>query len=347
MRLAQLAKLIQAQCTAAPDINVVGVASLLKADSQHISFFSNSALQAQLNKTQAAAVIIKPEQQHLSPVPCLLMADPYLGYGRCMNVFYSPPKPVAFIHPTAWLNPNACIGKNVYIGAKAVVGAANIHDGVYIGEACVISDGVVLGAGSRLLKNVTLMNDVCVGQDAIIHPGAVIGADGFALANDHGQWLKIPQIGTVIIGNQVEIGANTTIDRGALDNTVIEDGVKLDNQIQIAHNVHIGQHTAIAACVGIAGSTRVGAYCTIGGGVGMVGHIEVVDNVHITGGSVVLQSILEAGVYSSGSPLQKNRLWRKNYSHMKNITQMAKDLKTLKESPLNPASSPLNQKDSL
>ena len=321
MRLTTLAQKINAQWTGDEDREAIGMATLSTANQQQLSFFSKLALQPLLKKTHALAIIINPKHQHLSPVPCLLMDDPYLGYARCMNLFHPAKHSQGTIHPTAHISPQARLGHNVQVGAYAVIGEATIGDDVFIGDSCSIGDGVSLGKASHLIQGVSLLDNIIIGQHALIHTGAVIGSDGFAFANDAGKWIKIPQVGRVIIGDNVEIGANTTIDRGALEDTVIGDGVKLDNQIQIAHNVHIGKHTAIAACVGIAGSTHIGAYCAIGGGVGMVGHITIADKVIITGGSVVLQSITESGMYSSGTPLQTSRSWRRNYNRIKTTWQ--------------------------
>jgi UDP-3-O-[3-hydroxymyristoyl] glucosamine N-acyltransferase len=190
-----------------------------------------------------------------------------------------------------------------------------------------------LGNDCHLTSRVTLAADTQLGLRVIIQPGAVLGSDGFGLANDDGKWVKIPQLGRVVVGDDVEIGANTTIDRGALEDTVLGTGVKLDNQIQIAHNVQIGDHTAIAGCVGIAGSTRIGRHCMIAGGVGIVGHIEIVDNVYVTGGSIVLKSITQAGVYSSGTPLQTNHAWHRNYHRFKQLDELAKRLYALEQEP--------------
>jgi len=220
----------------------------------------------------------------------------------------------------------------VSIGPQAVIEAGAILGcDVVIGPSCVIGQGVKIGNNSQLIANVTLCAGTQLGQRIIIHPGAVIGSDGFGNANDAGKWVKVPQLGGVIIHDAVEIGANTTIDKGALEDTVIGVGVKLDNQIQIGHNVQIGEHTAIAGCVGIAGSTCIGRYCMIGGGVGIAGHLELVDHVHVTGGSIVLQSIREPGVYSSGTPLELNQRWHRNYHRFKHLDEMARRLQTIEK----------------
>ncbi len=331
MKLSQLATQIGARLVGtSSDLSIVGIATLKTAKENEVSFFTNHLYRNDLVKTHAAAIIIADKDSHYCTSPMLIMSNPYVGYAKAVNLL-NPPKPIEIgIHPTAWLSPTAQVDARVSIGAHAVIEADTvIHQDVSIGAGCVIGKNVAIDEGCRLMANVTICADSQLGKRVLIHPGAVIGADGFGLANDNGVWIKIPQLGCVVIGDDVEIGANTTIDRGALENTVINQGVKLDNQVQIAHNVHIGEHTAIAGCVGIAGSTRIGRYCTIAGGVGIVGHIELVDHVHVTGGSIVLQSILTPGVYSSGTPLQTNTRWRRNYHRFKQLDEIAKHLQTL------------------
>ncbi|MDQ2695806.1 MAG: UDP-3-O-(3-hydroxymyristoyl)glucosamine N-acyltransferase, partial [Pseudomonadota bacterium] len=203
--------------------------------------------------------------------------------------------------------------------------------GVFVGPVCVVGEGAVLGEATRLMANVTVCHGVRLGRRVLVHPGAVIGSDGFGLANDAGRWIKIPQLGGVVIGDDVEIGANTTIDRGALDDTVIEEGVKLDNQIQVAHNVHIGAHTAVAGCVGIAGSARIGRHCTQAGGVGVAGHLEIADHVHVTGMSMVTESITAPGVYSSGLGVEPGRVWKKIRVHLRHLDDLARRVAALEK----------------
>lgn len=311
---------------------VYGVATLEAARAGHIGFYANSLYRNALQTTQAAAVIISPKEQALCPVPVLLMDNPYLGYALAARLFNPPPSIPASRDPSAWISPEAQLADNVSVGPHALIEAgACLAEGVIIGAGCVIERGVTVGANSELRPRVTLCRDTQIGTRVLIHPGVVIGSDGFGFANDQGRWVKVPQLGRVIIGDDVEIGANTTIDRGALDDTRIENGAKLDNQIQIAHNVVVGEHTAIAGCVGIAGSTHIGRRCMIGGGVGIVGHITIVDDVYISGGSVVLQGIDEAGLYSSGSPLQLNKDWHKNYLRFKQLNEFARRLSQLEK----------------
>ncbi len=331
--LAQLAIQIGAQLndTNASEVNISGIASLRQATAHEVSFFSNRLYRDDLTQTQAAAVIVSQKDLSYSPVPALVMDNPYLGYAHAARLLNPIPKSYVGVHPTAWVSPDAHVAETASIGAQAVIEAGtHIHEHVEVGAGCVIGRDVRLGAHSHLAANVTLYAQTQIGQRCVIHSGAVIGADGFGLANNKGQWVKVPQLGKVSIGDDVEIGANTTIDRGALEDTIISNGVKLDNQIQIAHNVFIGEHTAIAGCVGIAGSTHIGRCCMIAGGVGIVGHIEIADNVQVTGGSIVLQSITESGIYSSGTPLELSQRWRRNFHQFKHLNDIAKCVQTLK-----------------
>ncbi|EDN70283.1 UDP-3-O-[3-hydroxymyristoyl] glucosamine N-acyltransferase [Beggiatoa sp. PS] len=314
------------------NVPIIGIASLRCAGTQQVSFFANGLYREQLSKTRAAAVILASKEKRFCQVPMLVMENPYLGYARAARFFNPPPQISPGIHPSAYVSPEAILAPTVSIGPQAVIEAgAILGQQVQIGPGCVISQGVQLEDECQMMANVTLCTGTRLGKRVIIHPGAVIGADGFGNANDNGQWVKVPQLGGVLIADDVEIGANTTIDKGALENTVIGQGVKLDNQIQIGHNVQIGEHTAIAGCVGVAGSTRIGRYCMIGGGVGISGHLELVDYVHVTAGSIVLQSIRTPGVYSSGTPLQPNSRWHRNYQRSKQLDEIARRLHTLEK----------------
>lgn len=330
--LAQLATHINAQLVAAPDENllIVGITTLKRATPREVSFFSNGLYREELTKTQAAAVILANKDQRFCKVPMLITDNPYLGYAQVATWFNPPTRQPAGLHPTAWVSLDAMVDATVSIGAHAVIEAgAQLGREVEIGPGCIVGRGVEINDYCQIMANVTLCPGTRLGKRVIIHPGAVIGADGFGNANDAGKWVKVPQMGGVIIGDDVEIGANTTIDKGALEDTVIGNGVKLDNQIQIGHNVQIGDHTAMAGCVGVAGSARIGRYCMIGGGVGIAGHIEIVDHVQVTGGSMVFQSIHEPGVYSSGMPLDTNQRWHRNYNRLKQLDELARRLHTL------------------
>lgn len=337
MTLGEVAAAVGAElCGGDIALSVKGVATLQNAGPEQISFLTNLRYRRFLRKTRAGAVILSPREADLCKVPVLLSNNPQVTYARVAALFMPQLKAASGIHPSAWVSPTAQVAKSAWIGPQCTVEAgAVIESGVFVGPNCVVGEGVWIGEESHLVANVTLCYGARLGQRVLVHPGAVIGSDGFGLANEDGCWIKIPQLGSVHIGDDVEIGANTTIDRGALEDTVIEEGVKLDNQIQVAHNVHIGAHTALAGCVGIAGSVRIGRYCTLGGGVGIAGHLEIADNVHITGMSLVTKSITEPGVYSSGLAVEPNRAWNKISARLRQLDELARRLQALgkKNSP--------------
>lgn len=308
------------------------VATLADAGPGSISFLANRRYRSQLLSTRASAVILEQEFLASCPVAALVVANPYLGYAR-VAALLAPQQPrhrgihaTAYVSESATVDPSAGIGPQAVVEDDAVVGARS-----QIGPGCVIGRGAIIGADCILRANVTICHGVRVADRVLMHPGVVIGADGFGLANDGGVWVKVPQIGTVTIADDVEIGANTTIDRGALADTVIENGVKLDNLIQVGHNVRIGAHTAIAAGVAIGGSATIGKRCTIGGAASIAGHLEIADDVHLTATSAVPNSIPEPGIYSSGMPIQDNRSWRRNVARMRQLDDMAKRLRKLEK----------------
>ncbi|MEM7408054.1 MAG: UDP-3-O-(3-hydroxymyristoyl)glucosamine N-acyltransferase [Pseudomonadota bacterium] len=309
------------------------VDTLERADAFAISFYTNRRYRAQLDATRAGAVLLTAADVELSPVPTLVLDNPYLGYARVAG-WLNPAAPASpGVHPSAVVDPSAEIAADATVGPLAVIEAdVRVGARAVVGPACVVGHRCRIGADTRLIARVTMLYDVQVGDRVTIHPGVVLGAQGFGIANDDGVWVNIPQLGNVIIGNDVDIGANTCIDRGALDDTRIEDGVKIDNHVQIGHNVQIGQHTAIAGCVAIAGSARIGARCTIGGTSAVSGHLEIADDVHLTGGTNVPNSIREAGVYSSTLPLQSNRDWRRNMARVKHLDELAKRVRRLEDS---------------
>lgn len=334
--LRELAAHFAADIQGDADCLIQGVSSLKSAQPGQISFFYDKHYTEELAQTKASAVILRPEHTSLSPTACLITENPKLLFAYVARLLQQHVVVESGIHKDASIAADACIDASASIAARVVIGRnVKIGKNTNIGAGCVIGDGSVIGDDVRLVANVTVCDNVRIGNRALIHPGVVIGSDGFGLVNDGGEWLKVPQLGTVVIGNDVEIGANTTIDRGTLDDTVIEDGVKLDNQIQVAHNVHIGAHTAIAGCVGIAGSTRIGRHCGIGGGVGITGHLEITDNVQVTAMSLVTQSITESGVYSSGTPLQSNSVWRRNFVRFGQLDEMARRLKKIEKKLIN------------
>lgn len=315
------------------EINITGIASLQEANEGDISFLANNRYREHLKTTAASVVIVKESDRQLCRGVAWVVKDPYSIYARVAQLLYPTASFSGGIHMTASIDSTADIAADSWIGPFCVIGpGVRIGSQCYIGPSCIIEKDCVIGEQTRLSARVTLCAGSLLGARTILHPGVVIGADGFGFANDQGAWVKIPQVGKVVIGNDVEIGANTTIDRGALNDTVIGNGVKLDNQIQVGHNVRIGDHTAIAACTGVAGSTVIGAHCAIGGYVGINGHVKIVDGVQITGKSFVTGSITEPGVYSSGYPLEGNRQWRRNAVRLHQLDDMARRLKRLEKS---------------
>ncbi|WP_159565842.1 UDP-3-O-(3-hydroxymyristoyl)glucosamine N-acyltransferase [Budvicia diplopodorum] len=331
IRLADLAEHLGAEVHGDGNIAITGIASMSTAIEGQITFLSNSLYQEQLLACKASAVVLTEENlpfcQHL---PTLVVKDPYISYARMAQLLDSTPSPAENIASTAVIAANAQLGKNVSIGSNAVIETGvKLGDNVVIGAGCFVGKDACIGAGTRLWANVTIYHRVVIGAQCLIQSGSVIGADGFGYANERGNWIKIPQLGTVIIGDKVEIGACTTIDRGALDDTIIGNGVIIDNQCQIAHNVTIGDNTAIAGGVVMAGSLKVGKYCQIGGASVINGHMEICDKAVITGMGMVMRPITEPGVYSSGIPLQPNKDWRKTAALVLNINDMSKRLKAV------------------
>ncbi|MEZ5540929.1 MAG: UDP-3-O-(3-hydroxymyristoyl)glucosamine N-acyltransferase [Pseudomonadota bacterium] len=313
-----------------PAQRLTSVATLQHAGAEDLSFLANKGYRKFLPATRAGAVILAAEHAGECPVAALIAAQPYVAYARAAALLVPPPPARQGVHPTAVLEDGCQVDPGAWVGPHCVIErAAVIAAGVQLAAGCCVGSGSRIGANSRLAANVVICHGVVIGERVTIHPGAVIGSDGFGLANDRGNWLNVPQLGGVRIGNDVEIGANTTVDRGALDDTVLEDDVRLDNQIQVAHNVHIGAHTAIAGCVGISGSARIGRHCMIGGGAGIVGHLEIADHVIITGMTMVTKSITEPGVYSSGVPAQDNDSWNRNYARFRQLDRLARRVQAL------------------
>lgn len=328
--LQQLAELVDGTVIGQADAVVSGIGTLQSATPEQITFLSNKKYARFLAGTRACAVILDAESQPQCPVNAIVCKQPYVAYAVIANFMVASGAPRGGVHPTAVIGANASIHASAWIGPYAVI-EDNVTIGaeVFVGPGCVVGKGTRIDAGTRLIANVTLLHDIVVGKRVIMHPGAVIGADGFGMANDGGSWIKIPQLGTVIIGDDAEIGANTTVDRGALENTIIEEDVRLDDQVHIGHNVRVGAHTAMAAEVGIAGTTTIGKRCTIGGNSGINGHINITDDVHITGMSMVTKSISEPGVYSSGIPAESNMAWRRSVARYRRLEQMEKRMQEL------------------
>ncbi len=301
-----------------PDLRVSHVATLSQATPGSVSFLANSRYRKGLKDTRASAVVVTAVEAEGCPVDALITPNPYLAYARIASLLHPE------FHASPGIHPSAVIAKTAHIDSSAAVGPlavieeeVELGERVEVGPGCIVQRGVRVGADTRLIARVNLYAGVNVGRRCIVHAGAVIGADGFGFASDRGTWVKVPQVGSVRIGDDVEIGANTTIDRGAIADTVIEQGVKLDNLIQIGHNVTIGAHTAIAGCSGISGSTTVGQRCMIGGMVGIAGHLTIADDVMVTGLSLISASIKEAGSYSSGMPAVPTRAWRRMVAHLR------------------------------
>jgi UDP-3-O-[3-hydroxymyristoyl] glucosamine N-acyltransferase len=303
-----------------PSLNVRSVATLSRANPGALSFLANSRYRRQLESTRATAVILSAEDEAHCPVAALIDPNPYLAYARIAALMHPEMVPVPGVHASAVVAGGAQIASSASIGPLAVIEeGAQIGERVLVGPGCIVQKGASVGADSTLRSRVNLYPGVTLGRRCILHAGAVVGADGFGFAPNDGTWVKVPQVGSVRIGDDVEIGANTTIDRGAIDDTVVENGVKLDNQIQVGHNVTIGAHTAIAACTGISGSTVIGQRCMIGGMVGFAGHLTIADDVVVTGCSLVSASIKKAGSYSSGMPTVETRLWRRMVAHLRRL----------------------------
>lgn len=331
--LAELAVLLGAELHGDASCVVSGVGTLQKAQSGQVTFLDNVRYRKYLPETQASAVILAPANLSGCPTNALLLKNPYLGYARVAALFAHKATAKPGVHPSAiigencQIHPTASIAAHCVIGSNVTIGAQTILE-----AGCAIGDNCTLGSDTHLFPRVVLYHAIQVGDRVIIHSGAVIGSDGFGFAQDNGTWCKVSQLGKVIIGHDVEIGANTTIDRGAIEDTVIEQGVKIDNLVQIAHNVVVGAHSAIAGCVGIAGSTTIGKHCAIGGGVGISGHINIADCVVLTGGSLVAQSITEPGIYTSGFPAQPTLAWKKQIVRVNQLDSMMQKIRDLEKS---------------
>jgi UDP-3-O-[3-hydroxymyristoyl] glucosamine N-acyltransferase len=332
MKLGDIAARVGVMLDGDPDLDIVGVATLKSATVGHIAFLANGKYRRELSDCGASAVILHPAERAQFRGAALIDSHPYAAYARIAALFAPADRDLlaAPVHPSALIEPDAEVDPSAQIGAFALIArGARIAADCVVGPYCHVARGVTLGAGCVLIARVTLLDGVTLGARVRVHPGAVIGSDGFGLAPDAGRWRKVPQLGSVRIGDDCEIGANTTIDRGALDDTVLGDDVRLDNQVQIAHNVRIGAHTAMAGCSAVAGSATIGAHCLIGGGAGVLGHLTLCDHVTITAMSLVTHDIREPGEYSSGTPLDRNLNWRKNAVRFTHLDQLARTVKQL------------------
>lgn len=313
-----------------PDVEISRVATLSNAGEGSISFLANPAYRSQLTDTSATAVILSPDVVDDCPVPALVVDDPYVLYARVASVLYPRPVYPAGQHASAVVDKNADVDGSAHIAPQAVVQAgAVVGARSYIGPGTVVGTNCRVGEDCHLSANVSLIDDVVVGDRAILHGGVVIGADGFGFKMADGAWLKVPQVGGVRIGDDVEIGALTSVDRGAIDDTVIEDGVKLDNKIQVAHNCRIGAHTVIASGTGVSGSTTIGSRCIIAGHVGFVGHINVCDNVIITGAAVITKDITSPGVYSGAFAAEDDRSWKRRVARFRRLDKLSERLRAI------------------
>jgi len=329
-RLGELVKRLGGELIGDADVRIHQVATLESAGPTDITFLTQSRFLPQLGRTQAGAVILGPETRDASGLPRIISANPY-AYFASVSALLNPPAVVEpGIHESAVVDKSARVAASASIGACAVIGRhAEIADHAIVGPGCFIGEAASIGTGSRLHANVAVYHDCRIGARCIVHAGAVVGSDGFGIAKEDGVWKKIPQIGRALIGDDVEIGANTTIDRGALDDTVIEDGVKLDNQIHIAHNVRIGAHTAIAACVGIAGSAKIGRNCALGGASMIYGHITLADNVNVSAGTLIMKSLEKPGTYTGVYPFSSHQRWLRNAAHLRQLDDLAKRVREL------------------
>jgi UDP-3-O-[3-hydroxymyristoyl] glucosamine N-acyltransferase len=333
--LQQLANQLELEFKGDADQVIKGVASLASAVTGDLCFIQQEKYLRELSSSACSAILVPLDfGPSLTSKSLIFTENPHFSFIQAIPLI--KPELVmstnAVVHKSAQISASAKLGANVSIGAFSVIGNdVVVGEGVSIGAGCIIEEGVRIGVHTMLHSRVSLGRQVSIGNRCIIQSGAILGSEGFGLVYHQARWEKIPHLGTVTIGDDVEIGANTTIDRGALDDTVIEQGCKLDNLIQVAHNVRIGAHTAIAACVGIAGSANIGQYCRIGGGVGVLGHLSIVDKVTITAMSLVTRDIKSPGVYSSGTPLLNNKDWHKNNARYKSLDRLARAVASLEK----------------
>lgn len=313
-----------------PDTLVERVGTLASADSGSVAFLSESRNRRELSKTAAGVVVLEEAAADACPTAALVCKNPRATFARITALLHpGPPRPPG-IHPSAVVAPNAKIDTSAHIGPLAYIGErAVVGPRVFVGPRSIVEADVTLAEDVELIASVTLCQGVTIGARTVIQPGAVIGGDGFGFAPEQGRWVKVPQVGSVRIGADVEIGSNTTIDRGAIEDTVVEEGVKLDNQIQLGHNVRVGAHTVIAGCTGISGSTVIGKHCIIGGACGIAGHLTIGDHVVITGFGMVSRSLAGPGVYSSGLPITESKIWRRQVARVRNLESLVERVKKL------------------
>lgn len=337
IELADLAERFELKLRGAPRHRVSGLATLAHAGPDQLSFLANPAYTRYLAECRAGAVILTDNQAECFAGNCLISANPYADWARVAAFFHPAPDQPPGIHPSASIGSDVNVATSATVAAHVSIGAGcRIGERVIIGPGCVIENGVTIGDDSHLVARVYIGRNSHLGQRVIIHPGVVIGADGFGLAFDQSYWIKVPQLGRVILGDDCEVGANSTIDRGAIDDTVLGEDVRLDNQVQIAHNVRIGAHTAVAGCVGIAGSTTIGRYCMIAGATGIAGHLTICDKVIITAMSTVLRSIDKPGEYGSGIPVRPHGQWKRIVARLGQLDDWARRLRRTEKNNQSP-----------
>jgi UDP-3-O-[3-hydroxymyristoyl] glucosamine N-acyltransferase len=330
--LQQLADYLGASHRGDDKLQISSVASLEDAQQGDICFVGSDKYLKALEHSAASAVIIREDLLQATSLPAIIVDNPRAAYARLVSYLYPELKPAAGIHPSAVIDPSARVADTATIAAQVVIEAgAEIAEDVRIDAGCFVGRDSRIGRGTHLYPNVTIYHQSTLGEYCIMHASSVVGSDGFGFEYDQGEWIKIPQIGGVVIGNRVEIGACSVVDRGALQDTVIEDGVKLDNHVQIAHNVHVGEHTVMSRGVGIAGSTRIGKHCLFAGMTGVKDHIEITDNVTVTAMSMVSKSLTKAGSYSSNTPIDETRNWRKNSARFRQLDEMARRIRQLEK----------------
>lgn len=332
LTLQQLSEITGAEMHGDPNTLVSGVNSLQDAQPGQLSFLNSRKHVQFLASTQASVVILSAQNQQDCPCAALLTDNPYLVYARAAAALTAEPLPDAGIHPSAVVHPSAQVADSAIVGPHCtVLEGARIGERVHLVAGCFVGKSAEIGDDTRVLSNASILDACRIGQRCLLHPSSVIGSDGFGLANDQGAWIKVPQLGRVIVGNDVEVGASSTIDRGAIGDTVIDDGVKLDNQIHLAHNTKVGAHTAMAAGVGIAGSTEIGAYCTLAGQAGVSGHLKIGDRVNISAQTGVTRDLPDPGVYTSTVPAIPHAQWRRNFARIKHLDDLAKRIAALEK----------------
>ena len=328
----QIARLLEAEYIGDGNHRITGLAPIDTAGPDEITFLSDPKYKSQLDTTQAGCVLVSAMLKDNLPTNGIILKDTYLGFAKVAQLLDSTPVPEKNIHPSAFVGEEVSIGQNVAIAPGCVIeDNVVIEDDVIIGANTVIGQGSVIGKNSRLFANVSIYHNVKIGEACVVQSGAIIGSDGFGYANEKGTWIRIPQTGGVVIGDYVDVGANACIDRGALKDTIIGNGVKIDNLCHIAHNVIVGEHTAMAGFTGIAGSATIGKHCTFSGRSSILGHLSIADGTHVTACSLINRSNKEAGVFSSGTGMQDNKTWRKNVARFRQLDDMAKQLKRLEK----------------